>query len=142
MPQDGHLASDLLRLAQEVPQPGAFGAPPFASSRRRTASSSSSSRTSAWTRSCFRRWFKKALKPAKKRTLVTFLQDKYRVSQRRACAVLKLFPSTFRYKTKRPDQAPLKADIQEIANTRVRYGYLRIHALLRRERWTINVKRT
>jgi putative transposase len=31
--------------------------------------------------------------------------------------------------------------IKEIAGARVRYGYRRIHVLLRREGWTINVKR-
>jgi len=31
--------------------------------------------------------------------------------------------------------------IKEIAAVRVRYGYRRIHVLLRREGWTINVKR-
>ena len=40
-----------------------------------------------------------------------------------------------------PDQTPLKSRIQEIANVRIRYGYLRIHALLRREGWQVNLKR-
>jgi putative transposase len=40
-----------------------------------------------------------------------------------------------------PDQTPLKSRIQEIANIRIRYGYLRIHALLRREGWQVNLKR-
>jgi putative transposase len=39
------------------------------------------------------------------------------------------------------DHTPLKARIQEIANVRIRYGYLRIHALLRREGWQVNLKR-
>lgn len=33
------------------------------------------------------------------------------------------------------DQADLKQRIKEIAETRVRYGYRRIHVLLRRESW-------
>jgi putative transposase len=41
----------------------------------------------------------------------------------------------------RPDQAPLRQRIREIAETRVRYGYRRIHVLLRREGWPVNVKR-
>lgn len=37
--------------------------------------------------------------------------------------------------------APLTRRIIEIAQTRVRYGYQRIHILLRREGWPINRKR-
>jgi putative transposase len=35
----------------------------------------------------------------------------------------------------------LKKRIKEIAATRVRYGYRRIHVLLRREGWPVNAKR-
>lgn len=35
----------------------------------------------------------------------------------------------------------LRKRIEEIAETRVRYGYRRIHVLLRREGWPANVKR-
>jgi putative transposase len=48
---------------------------------------------------------------------------------------------THRYRSVRPDQAPLRQRIKEIAETRVRYGYRRIHVLLRREGWPVNVKR-
>ena len=40
-----------------------------------------------------------------------------------------------------PEQAPLRKRIREIAETRMRYGYRRIHILLRREGWAVNVKR-
>lgn len=63
------------------------------------------------------------------------------VSARRACAVLQACRSSYAYKGKRPDQAQLKKRIKEIAETRVRYGYRRIHTLLRREGWEINAKR-
>jgi putative transposase len=49
--------------------------------------------------------------------------------------------STFHYRSRRPEQAPLRKRIREIAQTRVRYGYRRIHVLLRREGWMINAKR-
>ena len=38
-------------------------------------------------------------------------------------------------------QAEEGAGIEEIAETRVRYGYCRIHMLLRREGWSVNAKR-
>ena len=35
----------------------------------------------------------------------------------------------------------MKQRIRDIARTRTRYGYLRIHAVLRREGWIVNRKR-
>lgn len=49
--------------------------------------------------------------------------------------------SSYHYRGKGADQADLKQRIKEIAETRVRYGYRRIHVLLRREGWAINSKR-
>ena len=50
--------------------------------------------------------------------------------------------STYHYRARRPDQAGLEARIKEICATRVRYGYRRVHVLLRREGWDVNIKRT
>jgi putative transposase len=55
------------------------------------------------------------------------------VSIRRACATFLIDTSLYHYKSKRGDQAALKARIREITATRVRYGYGRVHVLLRRE---------
>lgn len=44
--------------------------------------------------------------------------------------------STYHYKSRRQEQAGLRQRIKEIAETRVRYGYRRVHVLLRREGWT------
>ena len=46
-----------------------------------------------------------------------------------------------RYRAIRNDQAMLRRRIRELAAARVRYGYLRIYILLRREGWKINHKR-
>jgi putative transposase len=64
------------------------------------------------------------------------------VSIRRACAVLEVERSTYPYRSRRPEQAELTARIQEICQTRVRYGYRRVPILLRREGWDINIKKT
>jgi len=61
------------------------------------------------------------------------------VSQRRACGVLQLDPTSYRYKSRRPAQAVLEAKIKEIW---VRYGYRRVHVLLRRDGWMINKTKT
>jgi putative transposase len=63
------------------------------------------------------------------------------VSIRRACCVLEVERSSYHYKPRRRDQAGLEARIKEIAQLRVRYGYRRVHVLLRREGWNDNVKR-
>lgn len=56
--------------------------------------------------------------------------------------MLQLDPTTYRYKSRRPDQAALEQRIREICQTRVRFGYRRVHVLLCREGWEINMKKT
>lgn len=63
------------------------------------------------------------------------------MSERRGCAALRFHRSLQRYRSCRDDQAPLRLRIREIAAVRVRYGYPRIHILLRREGWAVNRKR-
>ena len=50
--------------------------------------------------------------------------------------------STCQYRSRRPGQAPLEARIKEICETRVRYGYRRVHVHLRREGWDVNHKKS
>jgi putative transposase len=73
--------------------------------------------------------------------LVDYLQSVFRVSIRRNCATLCFERSSYFYKPRRASQAALRKRIREIAETRVRYGYRRIHVLLRREGWQVNAKR-
>ena len=49
--------------------------------------------------------------------------------------------SSYHYRSCRSEQGILKKQIREIAQTRVRYGYRRIHVLLRRKGWSINANR-
>ena len=81
------------------------------------------------------------MRPARKRQLVDHVRTVWRVSIRRACRTLPVDRSTYHYRSKRTGQAPLMKRIREIAETRVRYGYRRIHVLLRREGWRVNAKR-
>jgi putative transposase len=55
--------------------------------------------------------------------------------------VLKIDRSLYVYKSKRGEQAELKLRIRDICQTRVRYGYLRVHVLLKRDGWSVNPKR-
>jgi putative transposase len=81
------------------------------------------------------------LKPAHKRTLVEFLMEQFRVSERRSCRLIHISTSVYRYQATRDGQVSLRMRIKEIASVRVRYGYKRIHVLLRREGWEVNHKR-
>jgi putative transposase len=73
--------------------------------------------------------------------LVDQLRNVWQVSIRRACQTLREKRSSYHYTSRRPDQAAIKKRIKEICETRVRYGYRRVHVLLKREGWTVNVKR-
>lgn len=73
--------------------------------------------------------------------MVDTVRKVWQVSIRPACQALPVERSTYHYRSKRTGQAPLLKRIQEIAETRVRYGYRRIHILLRREGWHVNAKR-
>jgi putative transposase len=81
------------------------------------------------------------LRPDRRRELVDDVRSTWQVSIRRACSVLRAERSSYHYRGKGADQADLKQRIKEIAETRVRYGYRRIHVLLQREGWAINGKR-
>ena len=63
------------------------------------------------------------------------------ISIRRACRVLEVGTSTYHYKPRRHVQAGIEARIKEICTTRVRYGYRRVHVVLRREGWAVNAKK-
>jgi len=70
--------------------------------------------------------------------LIDDIRAIWKVSIRRACAAFVFDRSSYHYRSSRPSQASLKTRIKEIAETRVRYGYRRIHVLLRREGWIVN----
>jgi HTH-like domain len=69
------------------------------------------------------------------------LQVRFGASQRQACRVMMMSRSLYRYRSRAIDQTLLVLRIMEIAAARVRYGYRRSYVLLRREGWTINLKR-
>src|SRR5580704_15392087 len=81
------------------------------------------------------------MKPVRQREMVDHVRTAWQVSIRRACRALPVGRSSYHYCSRRAGQAPLSKRIKEIAETRVRYGYRRIHVLLCREGWQVNVKR-
>ena len=74
-------------------------------------------------------------RPALKREAAMYLMSHHRLSQRRACALLRHPRSTHYYRSVKDPQLALRQRMREIAQVRVRYGYRRIHVLLRREGW-------
>ena len=73
---------------------------------------------------------------------MSHLQQVWNVGLYRSCQLIQLSRTVYRYRSIKSDQTPLRNRIKEIAYTRVRYGFSRIHILLRREGWPINLKRT
>ena len=65
----------------------------------------------------------------------------FKVSERRACRLIRLGRTTHRYRHRRDDQMALRICLKELAAARPRCGYLRLHILLLREGWHINRKR-
>jgi putative transposase len=62
-------------------------------------------------------------------------------SQRRACGLVVMEPKTYRYATKRPDDGALRQRLKELALERRRFGYRRLHIMLRREGIVLNRKK-
>jgi putative transposase len=81
------------------------------------------------------------LSPPKRREIVGRLEAAYQVSERRACQAMGFPRSSQRYRTLRDPQPLLRIRLRDLAGSRVRYGYRRLHILLRREGWQVNHKR-
>jgi transposase InsO family protein len=64
------------------------------------------------------------------------------MSERRACRVIDADRKSVRYQSRRPLETELRARLRELANERRRFGYRRLHILLRREGVMINRKKT
>src|ERR671912_1665595 len=80
--------------------------------------------------------------PAARREAVAHLCRCYELSERRACGITAVDRSMLRYRSRRPDDAVLRSRIREIAAERRRFGYRRLHVLLRREGLLLNRKKT
>ena len=60
----------------------------------------------------------------------------------RACGLIGMSRSLYCYAPRRADEEELKKRLTTLAGQKRRYGYRRLHVLLRREGWAINQKRT
>ena len=64
------------------------------------------------------------------------------MSERRACRLIEVDRKSVRYRSTRDDDVALREKLRELANQRRRFGYRRLHILLRREGVIINRKKT
>src|SRR5690242_17057340 len=68
------------------------------------------------------------------------MREEYAFSQQRACALLTVAVSSYRYQSRRSDE-PLRTRLVELARCKPRFEYRRLHVLLRREGEAVNHKR-
>src|SRR5690606_42002925 len=76
------------------------------------------------------------------REAVAHLRACHGMSERRACRVVGADRKSVRYRSTRADDAELREKLRELANQRRRFGYRRLHIMLRREGVMINRKKT
>ncbi len=63
------------------------------------------------------------------------------LSERRACQLVGMMRSSYRYAVQRRESAGLRERLRGLAQERRRFGYRRLTVLLRREGWAVNHKR-
>jgi putative transposase len=79
--------------------------------------------------------------PAHRRAAVCWAREAFGVSQRRACRVFRVSRRLVWYRSVRPDDAPLRRRLHELATARLAYGSRRLHVLLRRDGLAVNYKK-
>lgn len=77
-----------------------------------------------------------------RRQAVAHLERGYEMRERRACSLIGADRSSVRYRPRRPDDAALRAALHGAAETHRRFGYRRLHVILRRDGHMLNRKRT
>jgi len=80
--------------------------------------------------------------PERRRRAASHLQGRFGISERKACRLTSQHRSSQRYRrVLLPEEAVLRERLRLLARRHPRYGYRRIHAILRREGWACNRKR-
>jgi putative transposase len=79
--------------------------------------------------------------PAARREAAAYLRSTYEMSERRACRLISADRTSVRYQARRADDGALRERLKALAQERRRFGYRRLHVLLRREGHAVNKKR-
>ena len=78
----------------------------------------------------------------RRKTVLPHIRKVWQLSERQACEILGVNRRAVRYPSVRGNvDVALLARIKAIAAVRIRYGQRRIHVLLKREGWPVNIKR-
>ena len=87
------------------------------------------------------------MNPPAKREAARVACTEGHLSERRACGLLRMHRGSCRYRPRERNDEALRARLREIAAERPRFGYRRLHRMLRREKenerpkWMVNRKR-
>lgn len=142
VPEGGHRRSDVLSLEAVVRRADAVGSEEAAPARGRERTPAPDRCGSAVGQGdAGGSDPPKTMTPARGREMIDLVRSSFRVLIRRASRAVPARRATYHYRSRRPEQVPLRKRIREIAETRMRYGYRRITIVLRREGWRVNVKR-
>ena len=79
--------------------------------------------------------------PSQRRAVLAWAQQAYQVSERRACRGFAIHRAMIRYRSVKPDDAPMRRRLRELAKDRPAFGVKRLHTLLRRDGLVINLKK-
>ena len=82
-------------------------------------------------------FWQKIPRPALMRQVVSYLMASHGYSQRRAFRLTRQGRSTQRRISRRDPRTELRQRMHEIVATRVRFGYRRVHVMLRRAGWCV-----
>jgi len=72
---------------------------------------------------------------------VRVAREEGKLSERHACGLMGMNRGSWRYQRKEGNEASLRSRLREMAGEPPRFGYRRLHRMLRREKWEVNHKR-
>lgn len=81
------------------------------------------------------------VRPAARREVVGFWKERFGLSERRACKLIGIARASHRYQPRPDTNMELRKRLRELAEERRRFGYRRLHVLVRREGLQVNRKR-
>jgi putative transposase len=90
---------------------------------------------------------KKVVGPPAKRVAVRVAREEGKLSERRVCGLLGMNRGSWRCRRKKRNDDALRDRLRDLAGERPRFGYRRLHRMLRREKnngiakWVVNHKR-
>ncbi len=70
--------------------------------------------------------------PREDREAVRVAREQAGLSERHACGLIGMHGGSWRYRRREPNDAELRVRLRELAAERVRFGYRRLWAMLRR----------